>query len=52
MANDFNLTFWGVRGSYPVPGPATVKYGGNSSCVQVEVLGHTIILDAGTTTAR
>jgi ribonuclease BN (tRNA processing enzyme) len=48
MANDFNLTFWGVRGSYPVPGPATVKFGGNSSCVQVDVLGHTIILDAGT----
>jgi ribonuclease BN (tRNA processing enzyme) len=48
MANDFNLTFWGVRGSYPVPGPSTIKYGGNSSCVQVDVLGHTIILDAGT----
>jgi ribonuclease BN (tRNA processing enzyme) len=48
MAQDFNLTFWGVRGSYPVPGPGTVKYGGNSSCVQIDVLGHTIILDIGT----
>lgn len=48
MANDFNVTFWGVRGSYPVPGPSTLKIGGNSSCVEVEVAGHTIILDAGT----
>lgn len=48
MTNDLSLTFWGVRGSYPVPGPSTVKFGGNSSCVLVEALGHTIILDAGT----
>jgi ribonuclease BN (tRNA processing enzyme) len=48
MAYDFSLTFRGVRGSIPVPGPSTVRFGGNSSCVQVEVLGHTVILDAGT----
>jgi len=27
------LTFWGVRGSIPAPGPGTVRYGGNTSCV-------------------
>ena len=45
---DFTITFRGVRGSIPVPGPSTLKIGGNSSCVQVNVLDHTIFLDAGT----
>ena len=41
--------FWGVRGSYPVPGPATNRYGGNTSCVQVTPEdGSIIIIDAGT----
>lgn len=48
MAHDFTITFRGVRGSIPVPGPSTLKIGGNSSCVQVDVLDHTIFLDAGT----
>jgi phosphoribosyl 1,2-cyclic phosphodiesterase len=48
MDHVFTVTFRGVRGSVPVPGNATLKYGGNTSCVQVDVLGHTIILDAGT----
>jgi len=48
MAHDFTITFRGVRGSIPVPGPSTLKIGGNSSCVQVDVLNHTIFLDAGT----
>jgi ribonuclease BN (tRNA processing enzyme) len=48
MAHDFNITFKGVRGSIPVPGPTTLKIGGNSSCVQVNVLDQTIFLDAGT----
>ena len=48
MAHDFTVTFRGVRGSIPVPGPTTLKVGGNSSCVQVNVLDHTIFLDAGT----
>jgi phosphoribosyl 1,2-cyclic phosphodiesterase len=45
---DFQVSFWGVRGSLPVPGPATVKFGGNTSCVQVQVGERLIILDAGT----
>src|ERR1700704_4303878 len=42
------LRFWGVRGSIPTPGPTTVEYGGNTSCVEVRADGQIIILDAGT----
>src|SRR5882724_3443919 len=42
------LKFWGVRGSIPTPGPPTVRYGGNTSCVEVRADGQIIILDAGT----
>jgi ribonuclease BN (tRNA processing enzyme) len=39
---------WGARGSLAAPGPATVGYGGNTSCVEVELAdGTTLILDAG-----
>src|SRR6266513_6360933 len=41
------LKLWGVRGSLPVPGPATVRYGGNTSCVEVRADGEIIVLDAG-----
>jgi len=37
-----------VRGSVPTPGAATVKYGGNTSCVEVRADGEIIVLDAGT----
>ncbi len=42
------LKFWGVRGSIPSPGPATVFFGGNTSCIEVRADGELIILDAGT----
>jgi len=43
------ITFYGVRGSTPTPGPTTVKYGGNTSCVLVELNnGQSLVLDAGT----
>lgn len=43
------VRFWGVRGSIPVPGPTTNRYGGNTSCVEVEAPGAPpIIIDAGT----
>src|SRR5688500_4223771 len=42
------VKFWGVRGSVPSPGPDTVFYGGNTSCVEVRADGELIILDAGT----
>lgn len=43
------ITFYGVRGSTAVPGPDTARYGGNTSCVHIELeTGHDLILDAGT----
>ena len=41
------LRFWGVRGSIPTPGPSTIFYGGNTSCVEVRADGEIVILDAG-----
>ena len=41
------LKLWGVRGSIPVPGPGTVRYGGNTACVEIRADGELIILDAG-----
>ena len=41
------IKFWGVRGSIPVPGPSTIGYGGNTTCVEVRTNGDIIILDAG-----
>ncbi|MDQ6765124.1 MAG: response regulator, partial [Verrucomicrobiota bacterium] len=41
------LKLWGVRGSIPVPGPSTVRYGGNTSCIEVRADGEIIVLDAG-----
>lgn len=42
------IRFWGTRGSIPSPGPSTVRYGGNTSCVEVRLSdGSLIILDAG-----
>lgn len=41
--------FWGVRGSIPTPGPSTVKYGGNTTCIEIRTNDNDlIILDAGT----
>ncbi len=43
------ITLWGVRGSLPSPGPDTVRYGGNTSCVEVRGAdGIILVLDAGT----
>jgi phosphoribosyl 1,2-cyclic phosphodiesterase/CheY-like chemotaxis protein len=42
------IRFWGVRGSIPVPGPDTVRYGGNTACVELRGDGEIIILDSGT----
>jgi phosphoribosyl 1,2-cyclic phosphodiesterase len=43
------VQLWGVRGSVPVPGPATEQFGGNTSCVHVTGEdGSEIVLDAGT----
>jgi len=43
------IRFWGTRGSIPKPGPDTVRYGGNTSCVEVRsASGALILLDCGT----
>src|SRR5256884_948259 len=42
------IELWGVRGSLPVPGPATIRYGGNTSCVEERADGEIIVLHAGT----
>ena len=43
------ITFWGVRGSIPCPGPHTQKYGGNGACIELRVgkKGRIVIIDAG-----
>ena len=43
------VTVWGCRGSLASPGPATVRYGGNTSCVELRLEdGTVLVLDAGT----
>jgi phosphoribosyl 1,2-cyclic phosphodiesterase len=43
------IRFWGVRGSIPSPGPRTMRYGGNTTCIEVRTDdGTLIILDGGT----
>jgi ribonuclease BN (tRNA processing enzyme) len=46
---DMKLKFWGVRGSIPSPGPGTVKYGGNTMCLELQFHDseRLIIIDAG-----
>jgi CheY-like chemotaxis protein/phosphoribosyl 1,2-cyclic phosphodiesterase len=43
------VRFWGTRGSLAKPGPATLRYGGNTSCVEIRAAdGTLIVLDCGT----
>ncbi|MBD2412737.1 MBL fold metallo-hydrolase [Nostoc calcicola FACHB-389] len=48
IENQFTVQFWGVRGSIPSPGPHTVRYGGNTPCVEMQVGGKRLIFDGGT----
>ena len=48
LQNDFSVKFRGVRGSHPTPSREFLNYGGNTACIEVNVGGHLIILDAGT----
>jgi phosphoribosyl 1,2-cyclic phosphodiesterase len=41
------INFWGTRGSISVPGPETLRYGGNTTCVELRADGEIIVLDAG-----
>ena len=42
------VTFWGVRGSIPAPGPDTVEFGGNTSCLEVRAGDALLIFEGGT----
>jgi phosphoribosyl 1,2-cyclic phosphodiesterase len=44
---DFTVRFWGVRGSITCPGPDTIRYGGNTSCVEMRCGEHLLIFDGG-----
>ena len=46
--NQFTIQFWGVRGSIACPGTETVRYGGNTPCLEMRVGGHRLIFDGGT----
>lgn len=48
MQNEFKVKFRGVRGSYPLANKNYLNFGGNTSCVEVNVGGNLVILDAGT----
>jgi len=44
----FTVKFWGVRGDIPTPGFETLRYGGNTACVEISVGGKRLIFDGGT----
>ena len=46
-ASPVRIKFWGTRGSIAVPGDATLRYGGNTTCVTVRANDEIIVLDAG-----
>jgi len=48
VPDEFTVQFWGVRGSIPTPGMDTVRYGGNTACVELLVAGQRLIFDGGT----
>jgi phosphoribosyl 1,2-cyclic phosphodiesterase len=48
MKDRLSVRFWGVRGSIPCPGPDTVRYGGNTPCVEIRCGEHLLIFDGGT----
>lgn len=48
MQKTFTIRFWGVRGNIPCPGSETVRYGGNTPCVEMRVGGSCFIFDGGT----
>jgi phosphoribosyl 1,2-cyclic phosphodiesterase len=48
LAQAFNVTFWGVRGSVPTPSSETAIYGGNTACIELNLGDKRLILDGGT----
>lgn len=48
MQNNNYMKFWGVRGTFPITSQTHAQYGGNTSCVELCLGDHIVILDAGT----
>jgi len=48
VSSNFSIQFWGVRGQIATPGKETVRYGGNTSCLEMKVGGKRLIFDGGT----
>jgi phosphoribosyl 1,2-cyclic phosphodiesterase len=48
MSEQFLVKFWGVRDSIPSPGPDTVRYGGNTACLEMQVGSQRLVFDGGT----
>jgi phosphoribosyl 1,2-cyclic phosphodiesterase len=46
--DEFTVRFWGVRGSIACPGSQFMRYGGNTSCIEVRCGGRLLIFDGGT----
>ena len=46
-AGDIRATFWGVRGSIPAPGPHTLRYGGETTCIEIVLGDRVILIDCG-----
>ncbi len=44
----FSVTFWGTRGSIACPGPSTVRYGGNTTCLEIRCGSDVVVIDGGT----
>lgn len=44
----FYFRYWGVRGSIPAPGPDTARFGGNTTCIEVQVGDQLLCIDGGT----
>jgi len=46
------VKFWGVRGSIPAPGPDTLRYGGETTCIEVRAGDHVVLIDCGSGVRR
>ncbi len=47
-SHEITVRFWGTRGSIATPGPTTLRYGGNTACVEIRFGSHVVVLDCGT----
>ena len=49
LSEDVTVSYWGVHGTLPVPGPGSLRHGGNTPCISVEISGEPLyVFDCGT----